>query len=131
MVSKQRIWTLKEKVKLIQFFGARCNNPMCQLHWNNSILPLEFAHINPTKSHGMGRGSDKRIRDIKNNILDYILLCHRCHDIFDGREVRVYKNEEILKRNLLSRKDNTSKILKIRTEYSKEIRMEIKKYYEI
>jgi hypothetical protein len=130
MVSHQREYQIREKIKLIQFFGSRCNNPFCQIYWNNSIIPLEFAHINPTRSHGMGRGSSKRILDIKRNITDYILLCHKCHDIYDNRMIRVYKSEELLKRNLLSQKKIISSIEKINPTYSKDIRSDIKEYYE-
>lgn len=75
------IHIIRKKLKLINFFGDRCNNPLCQ-----KINNLEFAHIKPTKLYGEGRGSNKRIYDIQNNITSYILLCKKCHHDFDNKK---------------------------------------------
>lgn len=40
---------------------------------------LEFAHVQPTKLKGRGRGTYHRLRDVERNHEAYRLLCRPCH----------------------------------------------------
>ena len=80
-MSKQIEYINRIMVGMIQFYGSRCNNPLCQIHYN--LEKLEFAHIKPTKLHSVGRGKKNRVLDIRNNKDKYTLLCHNCHKEFD------------------------------------------------
>jgi len=45
--------------------------------------PLEFAHVKPTALRGEGRGSSKRVHDVRRHPECYRLLCKSCHDELD------------------------------------------------
>lgn len=44
---------------------------------------LEFAHLEPTKLKGRGRGSHHRRLDVVKNKEKYTVLCRLCHWRFD------------------------------------------------
>ena len=91
MTLREKIYITNKKVEIIHFYGARCNNPKCQRHYNLGVNPLEFAHIRENDISGMGRGSHQRILSVARNIKkmkegkdqEYILLCKKCHKEFD------------------------------------------------
>lgn len=69
--------------------GRKCQNPACGI---SDISVLQFAHIKDTKvMGGKGRGSYTRIRDVKENLNSYLLLCSKCHIEFDyhGLEISI------------------------------------------
>lgn len=105
---------LKRRVKGI--FNFRC----CSCFSN---LDLEFAHKNPCLM-GEGRGSTLRYRMIYNNLQDYILLCHECHLDYDSPKQYKTKSDSPTKES------STIDIIKIKLEYSKDIRGDIKNYYD-
>lgn len=106
MASRQGDWIRRKKVELIQFFGSRCNNPLCQIHWN--LEPLQFAHLKPTEVSGMGRGLHQRVLDINRNRESYTLLCQTCHSKFDDLNYKVDSYTE---------PTYTSKIEVVKTKY--------------
>lgn len=65
---------------LIEQFGGKCANTLCQ-----SDHQLEFAHRDHSQGdvHGRGRGSVRRLTDVKKNSHLYVLLCKTCHLIYD------------------------------------------------
>ena len=94
--ARNRARRKREMDELRNQFGGKCKN--C-----GSKKKLEFAHILPTElcgtKHGKGRGSDRRIFDIKNNPSSYVLLCSICHmKIGDTPEMKLYHKQLQLKR---------------------------------
>lgn len=47
---------------------------------------IQFAHINPTKLNGMGRGRNARYYDIIKHPEDYRPKCKECHRKFDNEK---------------------------------------------
>jgi hypothetical protein len=81
MVCDSTKWVQQMRELLIIDFGSRCNNPKCM-----GTHKLEFAHKKETKlsGRGGGRGSYNRVIDVMMNPDCYILLCQKCHDLFDS-----------------------------------------------
>lgn len=44
---------------------------------------LEFAHLEPTKCTGKGRGQNERLKDIEDHPNHYTLLCREHHRGYD------------------------------------------------
>jgi len=90
-------WYRKKRVEYIKKFGGRCEQ--CGRTEN-----LEFAHLNHNDVHGIGRGSNQRIRDIMKHPDNYILLCFKCHKAYDKGEltlkVKLIKSFEYMRRVL-------------------------------
>lgn len=84
-------WYRKRRAILIRERGDACQ--AC-----GEKVGLEFAHVNPTKCHGKGRGSNRRVLDVLKFPLKYVLLCMDCHDSLDGRERR--KRQPDIRRHL-------------------------------
>lgn len=55
---------------------------------------IEFAHKNPTKLSGKGRGRKERYYDILNNPDCYIPLCKQHHKEYDNEKAKRRRNEE-------------------------------------
>ena len=72
--------------RLLQHYNNRC-------FFCGSAKELQFAHMRPTKLQGMGRGSMHRVYDIKNNLLNYELLCRECHESFDNNKEFKFSNQ--------------------------------------
>jgi hypothetical protein len=64
--------------RLIADFGGCCK--VC-----GALTPLEWAHIKPTSVNGKGRGSFRRLRDVRKHPGCYLLVCAQCHAEMDGR----------------------------------------------
>lgn len=97
-MNKKNRWFKDRQIEIIQWYGSRCNNPLCQRHYNLGVKPLEFAHIQENGLSGVGRGRADRILSLMRNLKrlnedgqEYVLLCPECHDKFDKRTVREYK----------------------------------------
>lgn len=73
--SKEYIENLKNE--LLDYYGVKCKR--C-----GSTTDLQFAHTKPTGLNGAGRGKYRRLRDVKNNLDCYTLLCDKCHKEFDS-----------------------------------------------
>lgn len=71
---------------LVKQHGGRCL-------YCGSMRMLEFAHIKPTKLSGKGRGSYRRLKDIRDNPLCYELLCYSCHRQLDNFSDGSYESE--------------------------------------
>ena len=65
------------RAELEQALGGQCRD--CGQTWG-----LEFAHLEPTNCVGRGRGKYKRLKDVRENMDKYTLLCQPCHEAFDG-----------------------------------------------
>lgn len=65
------------RAELEAALGGRCRD--CGVEWG-----LEFAHLEPTECVGRGRGKYKRLKDVRENMDKYTLLCQPCHEAFDG-----------------------------------------------
>jgi len=86
---------------------------------------------------------DIAVRDFSSNPNSLLLLCDTCHIDYDYTVLKLnwsdfaqtrpeyYKDTEILKRNMLSQNRYLPDIEKIKSDYTKDIRGEIKEYYGI
>lgn len=81
MATRQNEWVKRVWQETIEAFGAACAH--CGLQWD-----LEFAHKEPTRVKGRGRGKSRRLADIRKHPEKYLLLCVECHATFDGRQRR-------------------------------------------
>jgi len=82
MTSTYQQWYRYHRELMIENFGGKCS--IC-----GNDHDFEFHHIKKTNISGNGRGSYKRIMDVKLHYDCYILLCHNCHlklhdNIIDG-----------------------------------------------
>lgn len=77
MSAKSTQWVRDQREILIEIFGGCCKT--C-----GGADTLEFAHLEPTDTTGLGRGSYKRVKDVKQNPQAYTLLCQPCHKEKDG-----------------------------------------------
>lgn len=75
MNGAERAKRLREKN--LTKFGKKC----CKCGSNYS---LEFAHVEKTEVTGRGRGSYYRAVDVRDHPECYILLCRKCHKLFDS-----------------------------------------------
>lgn len=67
--SKQRTESLRQRV--IALLGSVCAE--CQ------ATPIHYAHMQPTRLRGKGRGQIRRLRDILKHPKRYKPLCAKCH----------------------------------------------------
>ena len=75
-MDRRNHWYRKAREFLIEAFFGEC--------WNcGSQEGLEFAHMEPTKLNGRGRGYSQRILDVINNPTKYMLVCKECHHEID------------------------------------------------
>lgn len=78
MTNRSNKWIKKAFQRLRVQFGGCCKE--CGTTEN-----LQFAHIRDNGFSGSGRGRKERYYNIKNNPLDYVLLCASCHREFDKK----------------------------------------------
>jgi hypothetical protein len=71
----------RKRTELLMVFGGICQ--AC-----GERHGLEFAHVQPTRCTGKGRGSWRRLADVLRRPGAYVLLCMSCHDSLDGRPRR-------------------------------------------
>lgn len=73
-------WIRAKKMRenFLSWLGNSCSVPGCQAD------DLHFAHLEKTEVNGRGRGSYKRMNDVRHNFGAYILLCEEHHKIFDS-----------------------------------------------
>jgi len=76
MSERGRRWVRRHRELLRRRRGRRCR--AC-----GGDGDLQFAHRHPTGLDGMGRGSMDRVRDITDHPRAYVLLCQRCHRLYD------------------------------------------------
>jgi 5-methylcytosine-specific restriction endonuclease McrA len=81
MAARNNEYVKRRWQSLIEERGGKCQE--C-----GSSGDLEFAHLQPTKCKGMGRGKSRRLADILKHPGKYRLLCMPCHDALDGRARR-------------------------------------------
>jgi hypothetical protein len=73
------IWTQAHMAILQRAFTE------CELCGSND--DLEFAHLNPTRVKGHGRGRRVRTNDILSHLSAYTRLCRGCHKRYDDGEI--------------------------------------------
>lgn len=78
MYKYQKAYLERLKRKLLNYYGNKCC--VC-----GSTENLEFAHKQPTKLSGIGRGKSKRLIDVKNNLDKYALTCHNHNKNVEGK----------------------------------------------
>jgi hypothetical protein len=75
---RQRRYLARLKAALLALFEGMCRE--C-----GAKERLEFAHTKPTPLAGTNsRGKQRRLLDIKRHPECYALMCHDCHEVFDG-----------------------------------------------
>lgn len=79
-MSQYTAWYYKRRRILIEEFGGKC--VIC-----NSTNDLVFHHNKPTKVYGIGRGSYRRINDVRINRDCYQLLCESCHTEYHYKHI--------------------------------------------
>ena len=80
---RRKRWAILRDV----IFGGKCFH--CGI--KHGIRVCHFAHIEPTRLNGRGRGQDNRYYDILRNQNKYALLCGFCHsDMDNGKEERPF-----------------------------------------
>jgi len=116
---RQNKYRSKLRRRILGWFAFRC----CSCHFTEK---LEFAHRSQS-FWGNGRGKTSRLVDVYNYPELYILLCHKCHTAYDLINTRSNKRSESKEEFIEEVKAN---IEKVRLEYSKDIRGDIKIYYK-
>ncbi len=77
MPARSTLYCQRMRDQLLEILGGRCRD--CGQTWG-----LEFAHTDSTECTGRGRGMWQRLKDVRENISKYTLLCQPCHKAFDG-----------------------------------------------
>ncbi len=77
MAARSTAYCWRMRDQLTEILGGACRD--CGQTWG-----LEFAHKEPTECNGRGRGMWQRLKDVRDNISKYTLLCQPCHEAFDG-----------------------------------------------
>ena len=86
-VTQSNAWAIREIEKERQKYGGKCQwADLCPDETCEETIELQFAHIKPTELSGNGRGSYKRLQDIRNHPKCYKLLCDIHHRRYDGRK---------------------------------------------
>ena len=81
-------WAIRGIQKEREKRGGKCQwADLCPGESCDRTFDLQFAHIKETKLSGRGRGSGKRLRDIRQNGDCYKLLCDVHHRRYDKAEV--------------------------------------------
>lgn len=68
-------------------FGLHCwfCGDNCEPTIENGEFQFAHRHGFLTDVDGTGRGQSRRVHDISNHPISYLLLCDKCHKKYDGR----------------------------------------------
>lgn len=76
---RQQMNRATRRAKLEARYGSECQWWCCC-----TDTGLEFAHLEPTKCKGKGRGQNERLKDVEDHPTHYTLLCRHHHREFDS-----------------------------------------------
>lgn len=76
-MTRKRRYLHRLRERLEAQLGGKCRD--CGQTWG-----LEFAHTGETGLNGRGRGSWERLKNVRDHIDKYTLLCQPCHQANDG-----------------------------------------------
>jgi len=116
---RQNKYRSKLRRRILGMFNYRC----CSCHTTEN---LEFAHIEQSFL-GMGRGLTVRLVMVYKYPWSFMLMCHKCHTAYDTINNKATNLNQT--KTEFAEKVKTN-IEKVRLEYSKDIRGDIKIYYE-
>ena len=116
---RQNKYRAKLRRRILGMFNYSC----CSCHSKDN---LEFAHREQSFL-GMGRGLTTRLVLVYKYPWSFMLMCHTCHTAYDLKTNKPKQNS-ILKEEF--KEKVKANIEKVRMEYSKDIRGDIKTYYE-